>query len=72
MLLKILSFNLGVELGQVVALVPILYAIKFLRTQKAYDSFYKAINSYLLVAGIALLGYQLYRYFASFYFSQIV
>ena len=62
-LLKILSFNLGVELGQVVALIPILYAIKFLRTQKAYDSLYKAVNSYLLVAGIALLGYQLYQFF---------
>ena len=71
-LLKILSFNLGVELGQVAALIPILFIIKFLRTQKSYDSLYKAINSYLFVAGIALLGYQLYQYFASFYFSQIV
>ncbi|CAI8184345.1 MAG: Uncharacterised protein [Flavobacteriaceae bacterium] len=62
-LLKILSFNLGVELGQVVALIPILYLIKFLRSQKAYDSLYKAINSYLLIAGLALLGYQLYQYF---------
>ena len=62
-LFKILSFNLGVELGQVVALIPILYLIKLLRKQKAYDSLYKAINSYLLIAGIALLGYQLFQYF---------
>ena len=62
-LFKILSFNLGVELGQIVALIPILYLIKLLRKQKAYDSLYKAINSYLLIAGIALLGYQLFQYF---------
>jgi hypothetical protein len=62
-LLKILSFNLGVELGQVAALIPILYVIKFLRRQKAYDSLYRAINAYLIIAGVALFGYQLYQFF---------
>lgn len=62
-LLKILSFNLGVELGQVAALMPILYFIKFLRRQKAYDSLYRAINTYLIIAGVALFGYQLYQFF---------
>jgi hypothetical protein len=62
-LLKILSFNLGVELGQIAALMPILYVIKFLRRQKAYDSLYRAINTYLIIAGVALFGYQLYQFF---------
>jgi len=62
-LLKILSFNLGVELGQIAALIPILYVIKFLRRQKAYDSLYRAINTYLIIAGVALFGYQLYQFF---------
>ena len=61
-LLKILSFNIGVELGQATALLPIVYVIKYLQTRKAYDSLYKAINTYLLLAGLVLVIYQLYRY----------
>ena len=62
-LLKILSFNIGVELGQVTALLPIVYVIKYLQARKAYNSLYKAINTYLLLAGLVLVIYQLYRYF---------
>lgn len=62
-LLKILSFNIGVELGQVTALLPIVYLIKYLQARKAYNSLYKAINTYLLLAGLVLVIYQLYRYF---------
>lgn len=62
-LIKILGFNLGVELGQIAALLPIVYMINFFRKGKLYDSLYKAVNSYLLIAGLALLGYQLYQYF---------
>lgn len=62
-LLKILSFNIGVELGQIAALIPIVYFIKYLKARKVYDSLYKAINSYLLLAGLVLVIYQLYRYF---------
>ncbi|PRP65758.1 HupE/UreJ family protein [Nonlabens agnitus] len=64
-LLKILSFNIGVELGQILALVPIVFLITRSRHLKSYDSFYKAANVYLVIAGIGLFLYQLYHYFTS-------
>ncbi|WP_445381511.1 HupE/UreJ family protein [Robiginitalea sp. IMCC43444] len=60
---KIISFNLGIELGQVAALIPIVFIISHWRKQPSYTAFYKASNSYLLVAGIFLFGYQLYAFF---------
>lgn len=64
-LVKILSFNLGVELGQILALVPIVYGIRFIRShEKTYASMYKAVNSYLIIAGLGLVIYQVYLYFA--------
>lgn len=64
-LAKILSFNLGVELGQIIALVPLVFLITRWRTHSSYPAFYKAANCYLVIAGIGLLGYQLYGYFAA-------
>ncbi len=60
---KILCFNLGVELGQVVALIPIVFIISKWKSLKSYDSFYKAANYYLVIAGLGLFIYQLYNYF---------
>ena len=60
-LMKILSFNLGVELGQVGALIPIVYGIRSLSRSRSYDAFYKAVNSYLIVAGLVLIAYQVYQ-----------
>ncbi len=62
-LAKIISFNVGVELGQVGALIPIIFVINLWRSKKSYDSFYKAANVYLVIAGIALTAYQLWGYF---------
>ena len=62
-LAKILCFNLGVEIGQVLALIPIVFVFNILRKQKQFEAFYKAVNWYLVLAGIALFVYQLYRYF---------
>ena len=59
-LLKILSFNLGVELGQILALIPIVLLIKYWRAKPSFDPLYKAINTYLLLAGIALASYQIW------------
>ena len=58
---KILSFNLGVELGQIVALIPMVYLIRIWKSRESYDSFFKATNTYLLIAGIALALYQLWQ-----------
>ncbi|MEL7159261.1 MAG: HupE/UreJ family protein [Bacteroidota bacterium] len=60
---KILSFNVGVELGQVLALIPIVFLITRWQRLKSYDAFYRAANWYLVLAGIGLFIFQLYGYF---------
>ncbi len=60
---KIVSFNIGVELGQIAALIPIIFVITNWKTRKSYDAFYKATNTYLIIAGIGLFIFQLYGYF---------
>ena len=62
-LAKILCFNLGVEVGQVLALIPIVFVITLSRRYKQFPAFYKAVNWYLVIAGIGLFAYQLYGYF---------
>jgi hypothetical protein len=62
-LAKILCFNLGVEVGQVLALIPIIFIITLSRKHKQFPAFYKAVNWYLVLAGIGLFVYQLYHYF---------
>jgi len=62
-LAKILCFNLGVEVGQVLALIPIVFVITLSRNYKNFTAFYKAVNWYLVIAGIGLFAYQLYGYF---------
>ncbi|BFP39239.1 HupE/UreJ family protein [Flavobacteriaceae bacterium GF1] len=62
-LAKILCFNLGVEVGQVLALIPIVFVITLARKRKQFPAFYKAVNWYLIIAGIGLFVYQLYGYF---------
>lgn len=62
-LAKIICFNVGVELGQILALIPIVFLITRWQSKKSYDAFYKAANYYLVIAGIALFIYQMYGYF---------
>ncbi len=62
-LLKIISFNVGVELGQILALIPIVFIITRWKKFKSYQAFYKAANTYLVIAGILLFIYQMYGYF---------
>ena len=62
-LAKILCFNLGVEIGQVLALIPIVFILKLSRKRKQFPAFYKAVNWYLVLAGTGLFVYQLYGYF---------
>lgn len=60
---KILCFNLGVEIGQVIALIPIVFIVSLARKHSQFSAFYKAVNWYLVIAGIGLFVYQLYGYF---------
>ena len=59
---KILSFNLGVELGQILALIPIVYVINLWRKRSSFEPFFKAVNTYLIIAGIALAAYQVSQF----------
>jgi len=61
-LAKIISFNVGVELGQILALIPIVFIITRWQQYKSYDAFYKAANTYLIIAGVGLFLFQLYQY----------
>lgn len=61
-LAKIISFNIGVELGQVLALIPIVFLITQWKKYNSYTAFYKAANVYLVIAGIGLFIYQIYGY----------
>lgn len=62
-LMKIISFNVGVELGQIAALIPIVFLITQWQSKKSYQAFYKAANYYLIIAGIFLFIFQLYGFF---------
>ncbi len=62
-LAKIVSFNIGVELGQIAALIPIVFIISRWKAFKSYDTFYKVVNWFLVVAGIGLFIFQMYGYF---------
>lgn len=61
-LAKIICFNVGVELGQVLALIPVVFIISKWRGKKGYQLFYSITNWFLIVAGTALLAFQLYGY----------
>lgn len=63
-LAKIVSFNIGVELGQIAALIPIVFIISKWKAFKSYDSFYKGVNWFLVFAGIGLFIFQMYGYFS--------
>lgn len=62
---NLLGFNLGVEIGQFLALGLVLLIISFWRQFKSYIKFSKLTNLLLMAAGFLLLGYQLTGYFIS-------
>lgn len=61
-LAKIVCFNIGVELGQVLALIPIVFVISKWKSRDSYQVFYKAVNWFLVIAGILLFIFQMYGY----------
>ncbi|MGB3801470.1 MAG: HupE/UreJ family protein [Lewinella sp.] len=63
-LAKIISFNVGVELGQVLALIPIVFVITRWREKESFGAFYRAVNIYLCIAGVGLFFWQLYGYYS--------
>jgi hypothetical protein len=60
---NIVSFNVGVEIGQMLALTAILIAISFWRTRTGFLRHAFAANTVIMTAGFMLVGYQLAGYF---------
>jgi hypothetical protein len=60
---NILSFNVGVEIGQVLALTAVLIALSFWRTQSGFLRHAFATNATLMAAGFMLTGYQIAGYY---------
>jgi hypothetical protein len=67
MLLHILSFNLGVEIGQIGALVIMLGVLHLWQKRAHFDVFSRVMNSGLIAAGALLLVMQLHGYSHSSY-----
>jgi hypothetical protein len=59
---NIVSFNVGVELGQVLALSAVLIAITYWRTKTSFIRHAFAANMLLMTGGFMLVGYQLTGY----------
>ena len=59
---NIVSFNVGVEIGQLLALTAVLIALSFWRTRSGYLKHAYLTNSLLMCAGFVLVGYQLTGY----------
>jgi hypothetical protein len=60
---NIVSFNIGVEIGQMLALTAVLIAISFWRTRPGFLRHAFATNTAIMTAGFMLVGYQLAGYF---------
>lgn len=60
---NIVSFNAGVEIGQVLALTGVLIAISYWRTRPGFLRHSFAANTVLMAAGFMLVGYQVAGYF---------
>jgi len=62
---NIVSFNVGVEIGQVLALTAVLIALSFWRTRSGFLRHAFATNTALMAVGFVLVGYQVAGYFVA-------
>ena len=60
---NIVSFNVGVEIGQVLALAAVLIALSFWRTRSGFLRHAFATNATLMTVGFVLTGYQIAGYY---------
>ena len=60
---NIISFNVGVEIGQFLALGGILIALTYWRTREGFMRHAFATNAMVMACGFMLVGYQLSGYF---------
>ena len=59
---NILSFNVGVEMGQILALTGVLIALSFWRTRDGFLRHAFLANALLMAGGFTLMGYQIVGY----------
>jgi hypothetical protein len=59
---NIISFNVGVEIGQVLALSAVLIALSIWRTHSGFLRYALATNTALMAVGFMLAGYQIAGY----------
>ena len=62
---NILSFNVGVEIGQVLALTAVLIVLSYWRTRSGFLRQAFAANAVVMACGFLLVGYQLSGYWMS-------
>jgi len=62
---NLIGFNIGVEIGQFIALAIVLILITIWRRQPSFMKFSTITNTALMAAGFLLLGFQLTGYFTS-------
>ncbi len=62
---NILAFNVGVEIGQFLALGVVLILMSFWRRHKSFLQFSTAANTLLMSGGLMLVGFQLTGFFVS-------
>ena len=60
---NIVSFNVGVEIGQVLALTAVLILLSFWRTRSGFWRYAFATNTALMAVGFILVGYQIAGYY---------
>jgi hypothetical protein len=60
---NIVSFNVGVEIGQVIALTAILIVLTYWRSHRGFTRLALLTNGALMTCGFVLVGYQLSGYF---------
>jgi hypothetical protein len=64
LIINMISFNVGVEIGQVLALVAMLTAFTYWRRHASFTASAFAANALLMAAGFMLMGYQIGGYAA--------
>jgi hypothetical protein len=62
---NMLSFNVGIELGQMLALTGVLIALAYWRTRDDFLEHAHVANTLLMAGGFTLMGYQIVGYLVS-------
>ena len=62
---NMLSFNVGVEMGQILALMGVLIVLSFWRTRDGFLKHAFVANAFLMAGGFTLMGYQIVGYFVN-------